>query len=870
MATKGKDNEKKKSVQQESQHSAPKPINMSTMSTPAPPGDPPDIQEIEQQQKKPLKMITHDSNIEKEKMVITPTKVEMIATPEVLYKIVRVVNHFIHHIIDNHSDEAEDITKQSLWFIKWKAVYPVIKSSRRTIIEVYRILFNDYSLDDKDINLYGFMMELVDIVPHLKMSYDILKAAGNTRVQSDRFQLHIYLYNGTIRDASNPFHALEESSTASKFKPFTDSRSITTWHTIATKSMNNPIIPSDVTIDKSNKVPAEETSQVTPSSYPNEPAVENQLSADHHKASPLTDDSNLSFSENSKMVVQQKQVRFTRNQQLIKEQIKETFKEGINGLESSLKSIMLEQNNTLKSILQSTMHTTPPTPMPSSTLPSSLPTPVPSSSAVPPSVSNPAPTSNYHHSPLRFGNSQAPRSAPSPQYNPQKYGNNNHMPQFQKSGTLIFSYEGEKYELRDSHFHKNSAKLRTVKDKVDLIHFYEELQSDAISYNIFLKQFDMLVPWVKYASNTLPPTCLFEYLTIQDNTIDAYNRMKNCLYTKISKAEIKDPEYSAIIKHGSIGKDGFEVLYELMTHCHPKLSVASSKIRDTNKRPELDSQESIYEYAERLTTWLTIEQIEGLVHNDDQILNIVMEEMRKEDKYDQAVQSINSELTINDTMYRQTGHKLFPEALKLYHLPSTIMSYYSKEDKNLLFPTDDEPEATISKLTSTDALNIQTHPAPVEMDDITDIAQAIVRATYDSSHQQSKFFPTREGVDEICEGCGLPGHNTYKTGCDRCAQFILVKQYLEKNPDQIRSILAKYRKHQKEKLEMRRSRRSAKSQKDKSNNKPKHRYNTRYNKAKVQALHDVMQFVMNSESEDDASFVSAASSDKSPNTSEQE
>ena len=96
-------------------------------------------------------------------------------------------------------------------------------------------------------------------------------------------------------------------------------------------------------------------------------------------------------------------------------------------------------------------------------------------------------------------------------------------------------------------------------DKTDLVHYYEEIQSDAITYNIFLQQFDLLKPWQKYVTNTLPPTCIFDELTLNDNTIDAYNRMKNALYTKLSKSSINDVEYKAIIKHGSIGNDGFEI-----------------------------------------------------------------------------------------------------------------------------------------------------------------------------------------------------------------------------------------------------------------------------------------------------------------------
>ena len=259
----------------------------------------------------------------------------------------------------------------------------------------------------------------------------------------------------------------------------------------------------------------------------------------------------------------------------------------------------------------------------------------------------------------------------------------------------MFQYQSAEYELRDQYFTKHSSNLRVVKTKTDLVHFYEELQSAAISYNIFLQQFDLLQPWAKYTTNTLPPTCILTHLDAPSNTINAYNRMKNALYSKLSNSTFHDPEHKAIVKHGSIGKDGFEVLYELMTHCHPKLLVATTKIRDTNKRPELTSDDSIYSYAEKLTTWLTIESIKGLKHSDDQVLDIIMEEMRSDDKYDKGVKALDSELSIKDTFQRMGGNIQFPEHLKLYNIPSTIMSYYTEEEKKLMFPNEESTDGIV-------------------------------------------------------------------------------------------------------------------------------------------------------------------------------
>jgi hypothetical protein len=54
----------------------------------------------------------------------------------------------------------------------------------------------------------------------------------------------------------------------------------------------------------------------------------------------------------------------------------------------------------------------------------------------------------------------------------------------------------------------------------------------------------------------------------------------------------------------------------------------------------------------------------------------------------------------------------------------------------------------------------------------------------------------RQGVAENCEGCGMYGRNIFKTRCDKCAQYIFIKRFLENNEDSIKLILAKYRKHQ--------------------------------------------------------------------------
>ena len=519
-------------------------------------------------------------------------------------------------------------------------------------------------------------------------------------------------------------------------------------------------------------------------------------------------------------------------------------------LKNSLNGLMLQQHNLIQSFVNNQsnpqIHQTPVTnPHPPFT---------PSNPHVPPST----------HRPHRnFASPQQRSNAGHSQHNQMQY---------QRSGSVIFNYRGSTYELRDNQYAKNSSELRKVTNSVDLVHFYEEIQSEAISYNIFLQQFDMLKPWDKYVTNSLPPTCIFDSLNANDNTIDAYNRMKNALYAKISKSEIKDPEYKAIVKHGSIGKDGFEVLYDLMTLCHPKLMVATSKIRDTNERPQLEQNESIYSFAEKLTTWLTIEQIKGLNHSDDHILDIFMAEMRKDSKYDLAVQSISSELTIKDTLFRQTGIKDFPEHLKLYHLPSTVMSYYSKTERNQLFPTEEndssESTAIVNKMTSTD-LNNYAETSNESYEGL--LVQEIIRVANDIT--DAKVQLARQAVDQNCEGCGMYGHDVYKTGCDRCAQYILIKRYLEKNPENEKSILYKYKNHQKDLAAKRRTKSSTRkgtTTTNSSEKQPRHRYNTRYNRAKIQRIQEAIMAAVEPESNDsDVESYTSANMESTSDTSQE-
>jgi hypothetical protein len=131
-----------------------------------------------------------------------------------------------------------------------------------------------------------------------------------------------------------------------------------------------------------------------------------------------------------------------------------------------------------------------------------------------------SPQSSKSHNPtFDIPNTTKPDDVPSKvesnfRYNPMQCA-------FQKSGTLLFHYSNDVYELCDINFNKLQSKFTPIATKSDLIIFYKQLHGMAIMHNIFLTPFDQLVPWDK-TPNSIIPTCMFTQIHPEDNTIDAY------------------------------------------------------------------------------------------------------------------------------------------------------------------------------------------------------------------------------------------------------------------------------------------------------------------------------------------------------------
>ena len=294
--------------------------------------------------------------------------------------------------------------------------------------------------------------------------------------------------------------------------------------------------------------------------------------------------------------------------------------------------------------------------------------------------------------------------------------------------------------------------------------------------------------------------------------------MKTALYIKLTKTIFHNPEHNAIVQHGAIEQDGFEILYDLMTHCHPRLMNATIKYRKVNTPPTFTQKDSVYTFCTNLKNWLEIEHINNHHYSDDDLLNMVIEQLRDDTRFDIAVAGIQSELTMRDMMIRQVGPTPFPGRLLLRNLPATIMSYYTASDKQQLFPTD----------TST----AMTHQ-------LRDMAIVDTNAVVNSFRQNNI---QREPVDKYCQGCGQFGHNVYHNGCDFCAKLLLANDFLKKHPNAADKIKSDYRNHQRLRKDERRNKNNTTSNSSGASKKG-HTYNTR-SKAKVRVLVDALSEVL--------------------------
>ena len=777
----------------------------------------------------------------KQTITINDDHIIMIAQPKSIPKLMRIINHWIDNLITHTEDTT--INKTCTWYNKWKTVYKFVRSSKRNFIEVYHIITTDYTATIETITVLDLIQYFVTTIPQFMTHYDIKNLPDHDNDKNYfQFTLRLYYTHKPFQDANNAFNTIRSIESAVEYTPFTDNHSITTWNTNASViSQESTILPTMVITHENDNNEDSESVNSTPETNAKSPiSGDTNLSyspADIPKATNPPPSMSNRFQKNNKKSEELKSLVSQTCKSEIQHEMK-TIRNDMTDLKSTLKDDLDGQTKAITSLLKTTFNIDEPL----STIPDHT------KSNVSPIFRHSMPSPKAKMNPMDYPSAD---SGPTPNHtrsDPSAY-KKAATPNYQRSGTLTFEYNDDQYELRDGDFNKNTVKLLAVTTKSDLVNLYKQLQTLAVTYNIFVEQFDKLQLWTR-SSDTIPPTCIFHTLDIDTNTVDAYRRMKSALYTKLSHVKFSHPQYQAIIKHGSITQDGFEILYDLMTYCHPRLIDATTKIRTTNQRPDFDVTDSIYSYTEKLQVWIDIETINKHHLSHDDILNIVIEQLQNDTRYEIAIAGINSELTLKDTFHRHMGSSIFPEGLKLKNLPSTIMSYYSDDDKKALFPTSSTTSGIISTLYTPDNLS-----------------NAIINSF---NGRQSNM--ARKSVDEMCKGCGKYGHDIFHNGCDFCAQFVFAGEFFQKHPKASTRIVEQFKEHQKSRQTNRNNNpRNAHNRNDKpkvdrsprfqnNRNDSKSRYNSR-SRAKVKMLCDALSEVIEEPDDSDHSEDNSASDD---------
>jgi hypothetical protein len=736
--------------------------------------------------------------------------VHLIAKPTNTYVLIRVVNHWIKNLLEFYDGDTE-IDKNQTWFIKWSSKYTYTRSSKRSLYEVFRALSENGTIEETDVTMYTLVTWLKDNIPQFVKFYDIKEQEGNKN-NMNNFTFSLSLFYSPFDDSNNRFG--EFASQNDNFVPFTANKSIATKNTDVSQAETSIASEAINTLEKEPDIPKTVDLQVDVNTTENE-----QLALDSNNQK-ISGDTNLSYSPvaNNNETTEEIEHPSARKQRKKTEDLKQIVSNTCKTeIQSELQNFKDELHKSMTTYTENITKMLNPIEQPNEVRSANV-------TMLPPtyrqSMPSPNPRKTDDKMPTSFkydSSSSEPRT--------DNFINRNSTTTYQKNNALSFSYNGYVWDLRDAAFLKDTGNLMVVNTDNDLVQFYKQMQAMAIMFNIFIQQFSNLRPWNRSA-NTIPSTCIFETINATDNTINAYRRMKSVLYTKISKATFTSPVHQAIVQYGITQQDGFEVLYDLMTHCHPKLLQANNRFRQTNKRPDFNQTDSVYSYVNKLQTYLDIERINNHEFSNDDVLNIVVEQLQDDTRYEIAIAGIRSELMLRDTVQRQLGEAPFPESLQLRNLPATIMSYYTEDDKKALFPASDIT-ATVRRAIFQDYDNFD--------------------ATVHSMKRNT--MPARESVDKTCKGCGQFGHDVYHQGCDFCAKFLMATEYLEQNPNAKKSILYKYKKHQNLRKEARASKED-KPKKPDFNQKRNHRYNTR-SRAKVNMLTDLLTTALNFDSDDD-------------------
>jgi hypothetical protein len=111
-----------------------------------------------------------DMNVESSTIIIT-------AIPKTAFMIIRIVNHWIKNLLEYHTDCETYI--DATWNIMWNESYPYMRSSRRSLYEIYRTLSRNYTISRNDVTVYMLIEYIKANIPNFVNHYDITEFEDN-------------------------------------------------------------------------------------------------------------------------------------------------------------------------------------------------------------------------------------------------------------------------------------------------------------------------------------------------------------------------------------------------------------------------------------------------------------------------------------------------------------------------------------------------------------------------------------------------------------------------------------------------------------------------------------------------------------------
>ncbi len=329
----------------------------------------------------------------------------------------------------------------------------------------------------------------------------------------------------------------------------------------------------------------------------------------------------------------------------------------------------------------------------------------------------------------------------------------------------------------------------------DLRGFYERLQGQLESYNIYIRNYDSIVLHEHIAAIN-SSNCTNSEAALQCMTKTIFNLLDQ----NKDKIFLQYPEPLAYIESFRPKLDGLGFLKHIMRKRHPNLREITTERKEDTAPPTMSNSASIFTFINQYVEWLHDEQLRNnrKYTKHEQII-YVLDEL-DEDLYSAAKKSIHDDL----------------QALHLYSRNPKPFPQHLHVDENLglyivgLLPT-----------------NTQTAI-------YDDIARQLQRSTLDSAHinkvnrddSQKKRYQPREDrksdddewvkqlkweimPNETCAACYKSNHNIYKTGCPTFATFAVCNEFYKTVPkDKLDKVIEAYKKYQRQLSKQKRERRN--------------------------------------------------------------